>query len=308
MLASRQHGVITYWQLRDLGLSKAAIARLVDAGRLHRLYRAVYAVGHTALTRKGQLMAAVLACGMGAVLSHRSAAERWHIAAADASTVDVTVPRRTLKGQPGLRLHLVRDLHRHDWLIRDRLPVTTPERTLLDLAEVLPERQLRRAAQEAARMRRFNQRAIKDLLDRSPGRRGQRQLRMLLSDAAIEPRSRSELEDRFHQLVKEANLEAPESNAKLLGYRVDALWRREKIVVELDGFQDHGTRERFETDREPDAALQLAGFKVLRFTDRMLARQPGRVKRILCEAGVPTRASARRSPPRARGTLSSAGP
>ena len=253
-------------------------------------------------------MAAVLACGAGAVLSHRSAGERWNMVPVDGSAVDVTVPRRALKAQQGLRVHQVRALHRHDWLIRDGIPLTTPERTLLDLAEELPERQLRRAAQEAARMRRFNNTALKELLDRSPGRRGQKQLRTLLSDAVIEPRSRSELEDRFHQLVKEAGIERPKSNAKLLGYKVDALWRKEKIAVELDGFQDHGTRERFESDRARDTRLQLAGFTVLRFTDRMLEREPERVKRNLLDAGAPmTAASARRSPPRARGRRSSAG-
>jgi very-short-patch-repair endonuclease len=308
VLAKRQHGVVTHAQLRDLGLSKSAISRLVDAGRLHRLYRAVYAVGHTALTREGQLMAAVLACGSDAVLSHWSAGERWSMVPRNRSAVDVTVPRRALKGQQGLRVHQVRGLHRQDWLIRDGIPLTTPERTLLDLAEVLTDRQLRKAAQEAARQRRFNDRAIGELLDRSPGRRGQRQLRALLIDAVIEPRSRSELEDRFHHLVKDAGLERPEANAKLLGYTVDALWREQQIAVELDGFQDHGTRERFETDRERDARLQLAGFKVLRFTDRMLAREPSRVKRTLRDAGAPHAASHRRSPPPARGRRSSAGP
>jgi very-short-patch-repair endonuclease len=252
-------------------------------------------------------MGAVLACGPGAALSHRAAGERWAMLPMGNGPIDVTT-RRSVSGHRGIRIHRVRHFDDRDWLVMDGIPLTTPERTLLDLAEVLTERQLRRAAQEAARMRRFNTKAIQELLDRSPGRRGQRQLRTLLSDAVVEPRSRSELEDRFHQLVKEANLERPESNAKLLGYRVDAVWRKQKIVVELDGFQDHGTRERFETDRERDAALQLAGFKVLRFTDRMLARQPGRVKRTLLDAGVPHAASARRSPPRARGTQSSAGP
>lgn len=308
VLAKRQHGVVTHPQLRDLGLSKSAIGRLVDAGRLHRLYRAVYAVGHTALTREGQLMAAVLACGRGAVLSHGSAGERWQMVPIDYAAVDVTVPRRALKGQRGLRVHQVRTLHRHDWLIRDGIRMTTPERTLLDLAEDLTERQLRKAAQEAARERRFNDRAIRELLDRSPGRRGQSQLRALLNDAVIEPRSRSDLEDRFLELVKEANLDPPEVNARLLGYTVDAMWRKEGIVVELDGFKDHGTRGRFESDRERDAALQLEGFKVLRFTDRMLERQPARVKRTLLDAGAPHAASCRRSPRRARGRRSSAGP
>jgi very-short-patch-repair endonuclease len=282
-IAKRQHGVVSHEQLLALGLSRAAIQRLVRAGRLHSLYRAVYAVGHTALTREGQLMAAVLACGRGAVLSHRAAAERWAMMPRQRGAIDVTT-RRSVAGHRGITIHRVRHLHRHDWLVMDGLPLTTPERTLLDLAEVLTERRLRRAAQEAARMRRFNARATRELLDRSPGRRGHRPLTALLRDAVIEPRSRNHLEDRFLELVKEAKVEKPEVNAKLLGYKVDALWRDHKVVVELDGFQDHGTPERFETDRVRDAKLQLAGHTVLRFTDRMLERHPGAVKRTLLAA------------------------
>ena len=245
-------------------------------------------------------MAALLACGPEAVLSHTTAGERWSMVPPAPGPIHVAVPR-SIRGHAGITIHRVRVLDRRDWMVRDGLRLTSVPRTLLDLAEVLPERQLKRAAQEAARERRFNNKAIQELLDRSPGRRGQRALRTLLSDAVVEPRSRSELEDRFHQLVHEADLQPPEPNARLLGYRVDAVWRNEQIVVELDGFMDHGTRERFESDRARDAKLQLAGFKVLRFTYRMLVRQPDRVQRILIDAGAPRRAASdRRSPPRAR--------
>jgi very-short-patch-repair endonuclease len=300
-LAERQMGVVAHSQMLELGLSKSAIHRMVQAGRLHRLYRGVYAVGHRAVSAEGRLMAAVLACGRGAVLSHRSAAARWSMVAVP-SVIDVTVERGRGGGHRGIEIHRVRHFDRRDWMVMDGLRLTTPARTLLDLAEVVPPRQLRRAAQEAARMRRFNERAIRELLDRSPGRRGHRQLRALLRDAVIEPRSRTYLEDRFLELVKEAGVEKPQINAKLLGYTVDALWEAQKVVVELDGFQDHGTRARFETDRERDATLQLAGYTVLRFTDRMLEREHERVRATL-------RASlARRSPPPARGTLASAPP
>lgn len=213
-LGSKQHGVLAHWQLLEIGFSKAAIQRQIQLGRLHRLYRGVYAVGHMALREEGRLLAGVLACGPGAVLSHRSAGARWRMVPAPRAT-DVTVNRGGGGSHRGIAIHRVRALDQRDWLVMDGIPITTPERTLLDLAEVLTERQLRRAAQEAARERRFNFGAISELLDRSPGRRGQRQLRTLLSDAVIEPRSRSELEDRFHQLVKEAGLERAESNAKL---------------------------------------------------------------------------------------------
>jgi len=303
-LAGRQHGVVAHWQLLELGLSPAAIQRLIRGGRLHRLHRAVYAVGHRAVSREGRLVAAILACGPGAVLSHKAAAERWGMMPPSPGPIDVTV-RRSVRGHAGISIHRARALDRRDWMIRDGLRLTSVPRTLLDLAEVLPERQLRRAAQEAARTRRFSAPALRELLDRSPGRRGHRQLRALLRDAVIEPRSRSDLEDRFHQLVKEAGLGRPEANPKLLGYKIDALWREQKIVVELDGFQDHGTRERFESDRARDVRLQLAGFTVLRFTDRMLEREPARVKRNVLAAHA---AWARRFPPPARGRPSSAAP
>jgi very-short-patch-repair endonuclease len=262
------------WQLVPLGVTRDAIRHGRRSGWLHPVHRDVYAVGHRALGLRGVHFAAVLACGPHAVLSHRSAAHLWDVRRTSRSAVDVIVPGRSRMSRKGIDVHRVRHLEPRDVTALDGIPVTTLARTLLDLAEVVPEDHVAKAMEQAERRRLLDLRALEELLDRSPGRRGQRPLRSILRDAALEPGIREELERRFARLVQEAGLSRPLFNTLVEGYEVDAYWPDAKLIVELDGYEFHRTRKSFEADRQRDATLLLAGYRVVRFTWRQLTRQP----------------------------------
>src|SRR5207302_645130 len=266
-----QHGVVAHRQLVELGLGRKAIQYRLAAGRLHRLHLGVYAVGHPRVTGPGRWMAAVLACGDGALLSHRSAGALWGIGSGAGSRVDVTAIGRSRRGHPGITLHQVRGLHPDDRARRDGVPVTSLARTILDLAEVLNRSQLARAFEEAERLQLLDVRAIRRLCERSAGRRGLGPLGNLLSNHMRPlPETRSELERLFVDLCRAAALPPPALNVSVAGFEVDAVWQDRGLVVELDGFAFHRTRAAFERDRARDATLQLAGYRVLRLTARRL--------------------------------------
>jgi hypothetical protein len=272
-LAEGQHGVVARRQLVALGFGRGAIDHRVAGGRLHPLHRGVYAVGHPRLTARGLWMAAVLACGPGALLSHRSAAALWGLQSSAASRIDVTTPGRRGRGRPGIVLHRVGRLHDEDRLSRDGIPVTTVARTLLDLAESVSPDQLGRAFEEAERLRFLDLQALHSVRDRSPGRQGLRALSILLADGREPLEVRSGLERRFVELCREANLPLPALNTAVAGHEVDALWPRQRLIVELDGYAFHRTRAAFERDPARDLDLQLAGYRVLRITSRRLDRE-----------------------------------
>jgi len=222
-------------------------------------------------------MAAVLACGPGAVLSHRAAAALWGIRATARSAIDVTAARGN-RQRPGITVHRVRRLGEEDCTRHDRIPVTTIPRTLLDLAEVVRPRELERAFEEAERLRLLDVRAVERLLERRPGRRGLKQMRKLLTDSTgPPPATRSELERLFIDVCEDAGLPRPTVNAVIAELEVDVVWTDRRLVVELDGHAFHRTRAAFERDRVRDAALQVAGYRVLRITHRRLVHDPAGV-------------------------------
>jgi len=242
----------------------------------------VYAVGRKKVPREGRWQAAVLACGPGAVLSHRSAAALWGLLRDSPATVDVTVPGRGRAGSGDIVVHNVRHLHRDDRRRRDHIPLTSVPRTLLDLAEVVPPRQLARAIDEAERLRLFDLRMLDELCKRSRGRRGLRPLAQALSRyRPMAPLTRSDLERLFFEMCEGAGLPQPAMNLSVLGHEVDASWLDQKVVVEVDSYEFHRTRAAFETDRIRDAALQCEGFRVLRVTDRRLKGDPNGVAKNL---------------------------
>ena len=309
VLAGRQRGVIAQYQLRELGFTRSGIQRRLAAGRLHRIHQGVYAVGHTVLSTQGRLMAAVLACCPGAVLSHRHAAALWGLHRTSRAVIDVSTTRR-LRGRPGIEVHHVRRLDPSDRTVRDGIPVTSVARTLLDFAEVAEQRQVERAIDEAERLRLFDLSAINALIARSTGRRGLKPLQAVLANASEPPATRSELEHRFAAFCRDAGLPQPAFNIMVAGYEVDAVWEDRKLVVELDSWSFHGGRQAFEADRERDTALQLARYRVVRVTWRKLTRQPDQLAndlRALRGAEAKPR-SARRPPSRPphRATRSSA--
>jgi very-short-patch-repair endonuclease len=288
-LARRQHGVVSRAQLTELGIGDDAIDYRLGTGRLHSVFRCVYAVGHEALPPRGRDMAAVLTCGPNAVLSHRSAAALWGIRRTSRTWVDVSATR-SREGQDGIDLHRIRSLQEQDRAVIDGIPVTGLARTYLDLAEVVPPRHVQRAMEEGDRLQIFDLRAVQDVCERSPGRHGVKTLRALMQDAEETPHTRQELERFFLDVCKQHGLPRPAVNAVVEGYEVDAVWRRQRLVVELDGWEFHRSRRSFERDRERDAVLQLAGYRVIRITYRRLTREPAEVAAIILRllAGSPS--------------------
>lgn len=266
-LADAQHGVVTRRQLLSLGLGAGALEHRLRTRRLVRLHRGVYAVGHRALAPRGHQLAAVLACGPGAVLSHKSAGALWELLVTAQLRIDVTVPGTSRAPRRGrIRLHRARELVEEDLAEVDGIPVTSPARTLLDLAGTLNRAQLLRAVEQSQRCGRLNLPAIERVIGRHPTRRGAGQLRALLRQYVGPVPVRSELERRFLELATDSGLPTPQVNVKVAGLEVDVYWPQWRLVVELDGRAFHSDPRSFERDRVRDARLQRARCRVLRVT------------------------------------------
>jgi hypothetical protein len=307
-IARRQWGVITRDQLTASGLATRGISHWVQSGRLHRLYRGIYAYGHDRLRVEGRWLAAVLACGPGAALSHGSGAALWEIRQSNSALVDVTVPTRAGRiRRKGIRIHRSGRLAPEEVTIRSGIPVTTVARTLLDLADVLDPQALRRAVTEAEYTNRFDLPSLNAVVESNPGRRSRK-----LMTAALEGRhhrTRSPLEDRFLAFIERWGVEEPESNVWLEGYEVDFIWTRVGLVVELDGVAAHGTHRAINADRLRDRVLWRRGIRTMRLTSEALD-EPGAVLGDLAQAGVSVeswpRASSYSPPRRARSSSASA--
>jgi predicted transcriptional regulator of viral defense system len=281
-IAARQHGSIAHRQLRGLGLGDDAIHYRVRAGRLHVVHRGVYAVGHPHLTRHGEWMAAVLAGDEGALLSHWSAARLWGLAGGRQRPIHVTVARNGGRKDRGVRFHHPRSLHREDRALRDRIPVTSVARTLLDNARGLTFTELQKPFEEAIRVDLLDALALARLLDRSNGRHGARQLRRLLAEHLHLPDdTRPGLEAEFAAFCRACKLPMPVFNALVGGYIVDALWPAQRLIVELDSRAFHSSWRARESDAVRDGELQALGYRVLRVTATRLRREPDALERTI---------------------------
>ena len=273
-LAGRQHGVVSLPQLRDRGFGDTGIEGRLRRGLLLPIHRGVYAVGHGKLTVEGRWMAAVLAFGPRAVLSHRSAGRLWGLVPRG-STAPPEVTRPTaFRARPGIRAHQSA-LPDDEVEIVDGIPVTSLSRTLFDLAAVIGRRQLERAMSEAEVLGLTDRLSIPDLLVRYPRRRGAATMRALLRERAAERGvTRSELEERFAALIDQHGLPRPRLNASVAArgrfLEVDCVWRSDRLIFELDGHGVHGTRRAFEADRRRDRLLVAEGWRVIRVTWRQL--------------------------------------
>jgi hypothetical protein len=267
-----------------LGFSARGIEEWVRTGRLIPLHRGVYAVGHDRLTLQGRWLAAVIACGRGAVLSHLAAAQLWEIRQSSVAVTDVTVPSQNGRAvrRRGIRVHRSGRLANEEVTVRRGIPVTTVARTLLDLADVIDDQALRRTVTEAEYRNVFDLTTLNAVVQANPGRRGAKLMRAV---EAAGHRTRSPLEDRFLRFMERWGVEEPETNVSLEGYEVDFLWRRVGLVVELDGLDEHGTRAAVRRDRKRDRELWRAGFRTMRLTDDALDAEQ-EVLRDLAEAGV----------------------
>jgi hypothetical protein len=276
-LATKQHGVVARRQLAELGLSPQHIAYRIDIGRLVRIFRGVYAVGHPRLTREGRWMGAVLSCGPRSVLSHADAAAHWELLPARGVLIDVMTPLRSGRGpdRRRIRLHRVGTLASDEVTVHDVIPITTPARTLLDLASILRPRALEDAIAQADRLARFDLVAVRRVLDAHPRQHGAPTLRALLDRLAGTDvaETRSALEVALLQLCDDTGLPAPLANVQIAGFTVDFQWPGTNLIVETDGFAYHRMPTTFESDRDRDQVLMLAGYRVARFTYNQLTRQ-----------------------------------
>ena len=282
-LAARQHGALSTSQLLAAGISRAQIARLVARGWLSPVHRGVYLAGpiHGPLAR---LSAATLAVGDHALLSHRSAAELWQLGPAVRGSVSVTLAGRQARSRDGIRVHQARRLAPPDIARLRGLPVTSPGRTLLDLATCLGGRDLARAVEQAEVLKLLHGDWPDPLLTRSSRHRGANALRGVIRATDAPAMTRSEAERRLLALVRAARLPAPEVNQRLHGYEVDFLWRERKLVVEVDGYAFHASRSAFERDRRRDAHLIGKGYRVMRLTWHQLTREPEAIVALLARA------------------------
>jgi very-short-patch-repair endonuclease len=273
-LAARQHGVVARAQLLRIGLTRNEIDNWVRSARLHSLYRGVYLLGNPRPTGGARELGAVLACGPGAVVSHRSAAWLWRLLARVDDVIDITVAGRHCGAKPSIRMHRLVALDRRDVRKLGGIPVTSPARTVLDLARVVSSRELERAVAEAEARRLVRRSELVSLLARLPGRPGAAALRSLIEDDGAPALTRSQAEDRLLAVIRAAELPPPEVNVRIGRYEVDFLWREQQLVVEVDGFRYHSSRDAFERDRLRDAELGGMGLRVMRVTWRQIVRAP----------------------------------
>ncbi|HEU4656380.1 MAG TPA: type IV toxin-antitoxin system AbiEi family antitoxin domain-containing protein [Capillimicrobium sp.] len=295
-VAAAQDGVLSTRDLLAAGLSRAAISRWLAAGRLVRIHRGVYAYGHAALTPNGRRLAAVLACGPGAVLSHRSAAAAWGLLTTHRPRFDVITAGAAGRALDGIDAHRCR-LHPSERTMLGALPITTVARTIVDLAAVESQARLERAIVAAERAALLDLREIDAIVARAPRRRGTRRLRAAL--AAYRPEhawTRSELERATLALIERHGLPRPSVNALVAGHEVDLHWPGDALVVELDTLGTHGGAAAFHGDRARDQDLTAAGQRVIRLTDRQVADEPARVAATLRALLRPRPRAARRTP------------
>jgi very-short-patch-repair endonuclease len=277
-LADEQYGVVGRGQLLERGLTEEAIEVRLRTGRLHRLYAGVYAVGHRMTSKEGRWMAAVLASGPEAVLSHWSAAALWMIRPNSRSIIDITTPQKS-RSWDGIRRHH-KVLSTDEVAVEEGIPVTTVPRTIFDLAATESADVVGNLLRESEYRRLHDRLSLWDLVERYPGRRGVRKVRAALERLGEGPsgRKRSPLEERFALFLHRHRLPQPRFNDWILlggkRYQVDCHWPEAGQIVELDGWEGHGTRTAFREDRARDRALRVAGFSVTRLTWNQLDDEP----------------------------------
>jgi very-short-patch-repair endonuclease len=288
-LARSQHGVVTHEQLLALGLSAKAIRHRIAKGRVHPVFRGVYAVGRPELTRYGRWMAAVLSCGPEAVLSHESAAALWEIRADRSGRIEVSVPAHVARRRPGIVVHRRAELPAGELTQHKGIPVTGPALTLLDLAGRLGRDSLEAAINEADKFDLIDPEALREALDGLGRRRGVALLRETL-DRRTFTLTRSMLERLLLPIASRAGLSRPQTGVEVNGFVVDFYWPELGLVVETDGLRYHRTPAQQARDRLRDQAHLAAGMTPLRFTHGQVAFEPDHVERTLRRvASVPQR-------------------
>jgi very-short-patch-repair endonuclease len=294
-LAATQWERVSRRQLVAIGFTPAMIRSRLRVGGLHRVYPGVYAVGHTHRTRYGDEVAALLAAGPAAVLSHRSAAVIWQFVEWSARDLEVTVPEvaRT-DSRPGLIVHRSRTLTRADIRRYRGLPITSPARTMVDYAETTPRRELERALDEGLARRLVSPTSVRAAIARAPGRRSTALLEELLDPDRPTGVTVGQAEERLLGIIRAVNLADPDRNVKLGPFTVDFLWRDANVAIEVDSYTWHSGPAVFKRDRRKDAYLGDHGIRLLRVTWEMMDEPLPLVGRIIRELGIASATSARR--------------
>jgi hypothetical protein len=277
-LAERQYGVVARWQLLKRGIGEDAIDHRLAMGRLHSVAFGVYAVGHRVLPPRGRWIAAVLSSGAGAVLSHRSAAALWGIRESASGSVDVTVSRKSRSSALIRRHHCT--LPQDEVTVCEGIRVTIVPRTILDLAASSSTDRVENAIRQAEYHRLYDRLSLADMINRYPGQRGVRRVRVALARIEALPagRTRSRLEERFLPFLRRYGLPRPRLNDWIMveeeRFQVDCHWFGTGQVVELDSWEAHGTRSAFRDDRTRDRILRTAGYDVTRIAWAQLDDEP----------------------------------
>ena len=281
-IATAQGGSITRAQLIAVGLDDDAIDWRARHGSLHRVHRGVYLVGHEALAPLARERAALLAAGGNAVISHSSAAVVWALAARPDPEVHITLTAGRRRSRPGLSVHRGPQLEPLEIRRVRGMPVTSPARTLLDLAATrYPD--LDRAFADAHAQSLIKPHELAAAIERASPRRGVRALKALINDNAS-GYTRSQAERLLRRLIRDANLPEPRFNVRFRQYELDAVWPEQRLVFEVDGYSYHGHRAKFESDRRKDMALTAAGYRVIRVTWRQLTGEPLAVVAVIATA------------------------
>ena len=281
-LAERQHGVVSSDQLRKVGYTPQAVHHRIRTGRLYPLHRGVYAVGRRHVTDHGRWMAAVIACGAGAVLSHSSAAALWRIGKEERDLVELSLPSFSRRCRPGVRIHQRPSLQARNITAEFGIPVTTPIQTLIDMTLRLDRSGVERMINEADKYNLAHPPGIRRALDQRVGEPGVAQLRRIL-DRRTFRLTKEELERRFLPLAAKAGLPVPLTGQWLNEFEVDFYWPDLGLVVETDGLRYHRTPAEQARDRLRDQAHTAAGLTQLRFTHEQVRYEPDHVRRILAQ-------------------------
>jgi len=286
-LARAQHGVVARWQLLELGFSRRQITSGLQRGRLHEVFLGVYVLGARRISRKGRWMAAVLAAGGDALLSHRSAGRLWQLLPPSVEWIDVTAPPGRVVRRKGIVAHESSVLP-DERMVVDGIPVTSVFRTVFDLAAVMDRRGVERAWHEAEVQELRDRVSLPMLLERYPGRRGSRNLRALLEADEPVGFTRNDFEEAFVAFVDEYRLRRPRMNGSLAlrgrFFEIDVLWEDERVAVELDSRSVHATNKNFESDKQRDRILLAEGWRTVRVTWRQLKEEPDEVAADLRKA------------------------
>jgi len=284
-LSDEQHGVVSRTQLLALGMSESAINHRLENGRLHRIHRGVYAVGRPQLDPRGRWLAAVLACGPRAALSHKSAAALWGILHGDPKPIEVSLPMGLQRHRKGVKAYRRSRLTTADVTRHAGIPVTLPALTLIDLANQLPTARLEAAIKAADTLGLVDPEELRQAAGRAGMARGASRMRELL-DRRVFAMTDSELERRFLPLSQRAGLPKPLTGANVAGYRSDFYWPGLGLVIETDGLRYHRTPTQQAKDHERDQAYAAAGLTALRFTHAQVEFEPDRVIETLRAVGT----------------------